>query len=206
MFRRLSVLFLAAALAFGCSGGSLEKNEPEGPVDPVTPPEDEPANPAEALESLREGDIMPAWQEGCLDIHSINGGRGEAFYYIMPDGTTLLVDAAGGSDFEIDGTDGSGIYSKPSQAYSSGNVIVRYIQHFAPDCAQGRIDYAMISHFHADHMGDYTKNFSKYGWKVVNRLGQQASAAPKTADDAECAERQGYEKKIRFPGMSRSQQ
>ncbi len=119
---------------------------------------------------------MPAWQEGCLDIHSINGGRGEAFYYIMPDGTTLLVDAAGGSDFEIDGTDGSGIYSKPSQAYSSGNVIVRYIQHFAPDCAQGKIDYAMISHFHADHMGDYTKNFSKYGWKVVNRLGQQASA------------------------------
>ena len=42
--------------------------------------------------------------------------------------------------------------------------------------------------------------------RKIATLGQQASAAPKTADDAECAERQGYEKKIRFPGMSRSQQ
>lgn len=42
--------------------------------------------------------------------------------------------------------------------------------------------------------------------RKIATLGQQASAAPKTADDAECAERQGYEKKNRFPGMSRSQQ
>ena len=178
--RRILVIFLAAAFAAGCSGGSLDKTGPEESVDPSeqpeTPAEDERPDPAEALESLREGDILPAWQEGCLDIHSINGGRGEAFYYIMPDGTTMLVDAAGGADYEIDGAEGSGIYSKPSQAYSSGNVIVRYIQHFAPECAEGKIDYMMISHFHGDHMGSFSTSFSKYGWKAVDRLGQQASS------------------------------
>lgn len=117
------------------------------------------------------GAPLPAWQEGWLDIHSINGGRGESFYYIFPDGTTMLVDAAGGNDFEIEGPDGSGIYSRPSQQYSSGCVIVRYLNHFAPEIAGGKIDYMMVSHYHADHMGGYTSGFAKYGWRVVDRNG-----------------------------------
>ena len=120
---------------------------------------------------VRPGKVLPAWQEGWLDIHSINGGRGESFYYIFPDGTTMLVDAAGANDFEIEGPDGSGIYSRPSQQYSSGNVIVRYLGHFAPEIAGGRIDYMMISHYHSDHMGGYTSNFAKYGWRVVDKNG-----------------------------------
>jgi len=39
------------------------------------------------------GEPLPAWQEGHLDIHHINTGRGAAAFYIFPDGTTLLVDA-----------------------------------------------------------------------------------------------------------------
>lgn len=119
-----------------------------------------------------EGDPLPAWQEGYLDIHSINGGRGESFYYIMPDGTTMLVDAAGSYDFEIQGeADGSGIFSRPSSSYSSGSVIVEYIRHFAPPAADGGLDYFMTSHYHTDHMGVYTKNFASYGWKVVDANG-----------------------------------
>ena len=117
------------------------------------------------------GEPLPLWQEGWLDIHSINGGRGESFYYIFPDGTTMLVDAAGGNDFEIEGPDGSGIFSRPSQQYSSGNVIVRYLDRFAPEIAGGKIDYMMISHYHSDHMGGYTSGFAKYGWRVVDRNG-----------------------------------
>ncbi|MCR5325287.1 MAG: hypothetical protein K6E37_00875 [Bacteroidales bacterium] len=117
------------------------------------------------------GAPLPAWEEGWLDIHSINGGRGESFYYIFPDGTTMLVDAAGAPDFEIEGASGSGIYSRPSQQYSSGNVIVKYLQHFAPAVADGKIDYMMVSHYHSDHMGSYTSGFVKYGWKVVDRNG-----------------------------------
>ena len=46
------------------------------------------------------GQTLPHWQPGYLDIHGINGGRGEAFYFIFPDGTTMLVDAAGAPQSE----------------------------------------------------------------------------------------------------------
>lgn len=122
-----------------------------------------------APDKVEVGAPLPAWQEGWLDIHSINGGRGESFYYIFPDGTTMLVDAAGAPDFEMEGS--SGIYSRPSQQYSSGNVIVRYINHFAPEIAGGKIDYMMLSHYHSDHMGSYTKSFAIYGWQAVDHNG-----------------------------------
>ena len=119
------------------------------------------------------GKPLPQWEEGYLDIHSINSGRGESFYYIMPDGTTMLVDAAGAADYEIEGIeDGSGIYSRPSSSYSSGNVIINYIRHFAPDISKGGLDYFMTTHYHGDHMGIYTKNFAKYGWKAVDGSGR----------------------------------
>ncbi|RPI20839.1 MAG: hypothetical protein EHM61_26170, partial [Acidobacteria bacterium] len=36
---------------------------------------------------------LPPWTEGTLDIHQINTGRGNAAFFVFPDGTTLLVDA-----------------------------------------------------------------------------------------------------------------
>ena len=88
---------------------------------------------------VKVGQVLPAWQEGYLDIHSINGGRGEAFYYIFPDGTTMLCDAAGAPPTEKYTYSGSsqGIPSKPSVNYNSGAVIVEYIKHFAPSVANG---------------------------------------------------------------------
>ena len=89
--RKILVLGIAAAIVAGCDGSDRDA---EVPHEPSSPGDDTPAvlDPGEELETLREGDLMPAWQEGCLDIHSINGGRGESFYYIMPDGTTMLLD------------------------------------------------------------------------------------------------------------------
>lgn len=126
--------------------------------------------------SAKPGEALPAWEEGYLDIHSINSGRGESFFYIFPDGTTMLVDAAGAQDFEIQGEDGSGIYSKPSREYSSGTVINRYLQHYMPGAANGKIDYFMLSHYHGDHMGAFTKSHAKFGWKAVDRNGKPVTA------------------------------
>jgi len=39
------------------------------------------------------GKPLPAWKEGMLDLHHINTGRGDAAFYLLPDGTTFLLDA-----------------------------------------------------------------------------------------------------------------
>ena len=39
------------------------------------------------------GSALPPWREGYLDLHHINTGRGNATLVMMPDGTSLLIDA-----------------------------------------------------------------------------------------------------------------
>ena len=39
------------------------------------------------------GKTLSPWEEGCLDIHAVNSGRGECVFYIMPDGTSMCCDA-----------------------------------------------------------------------------------------------------------------
>lgn len=41
------------------------------------------------------GQPLPAWAEGMLDIHFINTTTGECTFLIFPDGTQMLIDAAG---------------------------------------------------------------------------------------------------------------
>src|SRR4051812_16512207 len=41
----------------------------------------------------RVGQPIAPWSAGTLDIHQISTGRGNAALVVMPDGTTLLVDA-----------------------------------------------------------------------------------------------------------------
>ena len=41
----------------------------------------------------RKGRTLPAWSEGYLDIHTISTGRGECIFLILPDGTSIVVDA-----------------------------------------------------------------------------------------------------------------
>lgn len=106
--------------------------------------------------AAKVGDVLPAWEEGWLDIHSINSGRGESFFYIFPDGTTMLIDAAGAwNDETHDYGDGNspGVPSKPSVNVTSTSVISNYIRHYMPKIADGKLDYVMVSHYHGDHMG-----------------------------------------------------
>ena len=72
---------------------------------------------------------LPPWTRGTLDIHQISTGRGNAALIVLPDGTTVLVDAGPG-----------------------GDVIAHYIERMlAP--APVRLDYAVLTHFHSDHVG-----------------------------------------------------
>jgi beta-lactamase superfamily II metal-dependent hydrolase len=78
----------------------------------------------------RVGQPLARWVEGTLDIHQIATGQGNAAFVVMPDGTTLLVDAGG-----------------------TAAGIARYIDHVLPSGATRRLDYVVITHFHSDHIG-----------------------------------------------------
>ncbi len=92
------------------------------------------------------GAALPPWTPGMLDIHQIATGRGNAALFILPDGTTLLVDA---------GAAGDGIPETephPDGSRAPGEWIARYVQRHLPAAGAG-LDYALITHFHADHFG-----------------------------------------------------
>ena len=44
------------------------------------------------LPSLLKAQELPSWQEGWMDIHHIATGNGENSFFVVPDGTTMLVD------------------------------------------------------------------------------------------------------------------
>lgn len=99
------------------------------------------------------GAVLPDWEEGYLDIHAINTGRGESTLLILPDGTTMLVDAAGSlidPNHEIPPP-----AQKPNTNVSPGKVITNYARHFIKP-ASNKLDYIMLSHFDPDHMGSYS--------------------------------------------------
>jgi beta-lactamase superfamily II metal-dependent hydrolase len=83
-----------------------------------------------AVQSDRVGQPLARWVEGTLDIHQIATGQGNSAFVVMPDGTTLLVDAGG-----------------------TAAGIARYIDHVLPSAAARRLDYVVITHFHGDHVG-----------------------------------------------------
>lgn len=94
------------------------------------------------------GKPLAAWRDGELDIHHINTGRGEASFLILPDGTTLLVDASGKT---VEAPPFS-LPTKPDASRAPGEWVARYVQRVLPASAR-KIDYAVLSHFHGDHMG-----------------------------------------------------
>ena len=98
------------------------------------------------------GKQLPAWQEGELDIHLINTGRGETNFLILPDGTTLLADAG-----ELILTDPRtwsvrNTTAKPDASRYAYEWTVHYLERILPPTHR-RIDYALITHFHDDHYG-----------------------------------------------------
>jgi len=96
------------------------------------------------------GEIFPSWSRGILDIHHINTGKGESVFFIMPDGTTMLVDAGFTTRPKPRVTD-----QKPDASRTPGEWISRYILHMMEDLSTKKLDYVLLTHFDGDHIGDY---------------------------------------------------
>jgi beta-lactamase superfamily II metal-dependent hydrolase len=98
---------------------------------------------ATILRAQSAGGALPAWTPGTLDIHQINTGRGNAAFLMLPDGTTMLVDAGDGGNLPPRGTP-----PRPDASRTPGEWIARYARAMGADA----IDYGFLTHFHADHM------------------------------------------------------
>ncbi len=92
------------------------------------------------------GTPLAPWVPGTLDIHQIATGRGNSAFLQLPDGSTLLIDA--GAAGELKYAD-----PKPDASKRPGQWIAAYIDRVLPKDAPRRIDTALVTHLHADHMG-----------------------------------------------------
>ncbi len=104
-------------------------------------------------EDAAVGRPIPAWQEGMLDVHFINTGKGDAALFIFPDGTTLLRDAG---DTHRERPAHYDAPLVPDDSRRSGQWIARYIQAVHPRGNQAAVDTVLITHFHGDHIGSIT--------------------------------------------------
>lgn len=128
------------------------------------------------------GQRLPAWSEGELDIHHISTGRGNAAFAILPDGTTLLIDAGDldGAGFEARSPALKLAPRRPSQAVTPGRAIADYVRAALPAGAPVRIDYAVVTHFHDDHFGGWRQGLpaSRLGPYVLTGITEVAESVP----------------------------
>jgi len=99
-----------------------------------------------ALATDLPGAALTPWVRGTLDIHQIATGRGNSAFLQLPDGSTLLIDA--GAAGELKYAD-----PKPDASKRPGQWIAAYIDRVLPKDAPRRIDTALVTHLHVDHMG-----------------------------------------------------
>jgi beta-lactamase superfamily II metal-dependent hydrolase len=85
-----------------------------------------------------------------LDIHRISTGKGDAVLYIFPDGTSMLADPGATAR-----PGPRNLPQRPDSSRTPGEWVVRYLKRVLPPAGgSGALDYALITHFHGDHMGD----------------------------------------------------
>lgn len=96
---------------------------------------------------------LPAWEKGMLDIHFISNGVGNCAFYILPDGTTMLVDAGEENPTTARVNSPRNTPRYPNYSKLGYEWHVDYINQQLKLLKQDYIDYALISHFHEDHFG-----------------------------------------------------
>jgi len=127
------------------------------------------------LAQVKVGDSFPLWTEGYLDIHHINTGKGESSFFILPDGTTLLVDAGATARPKPRVTD-----PKPDGSRTPGEWISRYILHFLHNRPEKKLNYVLLTHFHDDHMGELSPGLktSKDGNFILTGITEVGGTIP----------------------------
>lgn len=127
------------------------------------------------LSAQQAGQPLPQWLPGYLDIHHINTGLGNSAFCIMPDGTTLLIDAGDMSKLHPRTTSERNCPIIPGNTKTAPQWIADYIYEVYPPAKQHGIDYAMITHYHDDHIGeaDSSRFLSVHGYLLsgITELG-----------------------------------
>lgn len=106
---------------------------------------------------VKVGEPLPAWSEGCLDIHAINSGRGECTFFVLPDGTSLCVDAG---EIAPSGGEHPRVDAKPDADIRAYKVYSEYIKAYLPK-GDTSMDYMLMTHFHNDHFGTTNSTYEK---------------------------------------------
>ena len=96
-----------------------------------------------------EEEVLASWKPGTLDIHHISTGRGNSTFLILPDGTTMMVDAGA-----IYGQTEYLVTPKPDGSRRPGEWIGRYVQRQLRAAGLDQIDAFMLTHLHGDHLGN----------------------------------------------------
>lgn len=96
------------------------------------------------------GEALPAWAEGWLDIHAISTGRGECTFFILPDGTSMLIDAG---EVVTSTSSPVSVTQRPNADTRAYFTQAKYMKHFLEATGHNYLDYALMSHFHIDHYG-----------------------------------------------------
>ncbi len=118
---------------------------------------------------------LPRWQPGQMDIHHLAIGRGNATLIIMPDGTSMLIDAGASNDgFDVSVTTRPGTTKRP------GEWIARYVARQLAATGHVGLDYALVTHLHPDHLGDVspTSPPSRFGNYRLTGITDVAEALP----------------------------
>ena len=114
-------------------------------------------------------EYLPEWKEGYLDIHTIATGRGDAALIIMPDGTTMMIDA--GDNAKPKDT------QHPDATRTPGEWLAIYIKHFLSQLPDKEdLDYAMVTHLHNDHIGtirDAVQGDHGYALSGITMVGEK---------------------------------
>lgn len=122
----------------------------------------------------------PAWAEGILEIHHISTGRGDAAFMIMPDGTTLLIDAGDTSETHPRTMSARNVPLLPNRSKTAPQWIIDYIKQFHPKKEKAILDYVMITHYHDDHFGeiDSLRKYHPKGNYALTGIMAVGSAIP----------------------------
>ena len=94
------------------------------------------------------GKPLPAWKPGEFQVHFIYTGVCESMFWIMPDGTTMLLDCG---DHPAINRGKKAVWVLPNGNTHAGEWIARYVTRVNP--AKTAVDYMMLSHHHSDHGG-----------------------------------------------------
>ena len=94
------------------------------------------------------GKTWPGWRRGEFQTHFIYTGRSESVFMIFPDGTTMLIDCG---DYDVPKRHERQTPVLPDRSRGSGEWTARYVKRVHP--FGKKVDYWMLSHWHADHAG-----------------------------------------------------